>query len=311
MSSLTVFVGIDVSKARLDVHVLPSGEAFALGNDPAGISALCARLAELGPVLVVLEATGGLQERAAAALAAEGLPVAVVNPRQVRDFARSLGRLAKTDRLDAAVLAEFAARVRPEPRPLPDAARQALIDLVTRRRQLVEMRATEKTRRAQIAPALRPGLDAHLAWLNQALDALDHDISGALRQSPVWRVEHDLLAQIPGIGPVSCATLLAKLPELGRLSRRKIAALVGLAPMNRDSGRKRGVRRTIGGRSSVRKALYMAALTATKHNPAIKLFYDRLRAAGKPAKIALTACMRKLLTILNAIIRDQMPWRQA
>ena len=178
MSSLAVFVGIDVSKARLDVHVLPSGEAFALGNDPAGISALCARLAELGPVLVVLEATGGLQERAAAALAAEGLPVAVVNPRQVRDFARSLGRLAKTDRLDAAVLAEFAARVRPEPRPLPDAARQALIDLVTRRRQLVEMRATEKTRRAQIAPALRPGLDAHLAGTvrNFVWDRGDHGL---------------------------------------------------------------------------------------------------------------------------------------
>jgi transposase len=304
MSSETVFVGIDVSKARLDVHVLPSGEAFALGNDPPGISALCARLAGLGPVLVVLEATGGLQERAAAALAAEGLPVAVVNPRQVRDFARSLGRLAKTDRLDATVLAEFAARVRPEPRPLPDAARQALIDLVTRRRQLVEMRATEKARRAQIAPALRPGLDAHLAWLSQAIDALDHDISGALRQSPLWRVEHDLLAQVPGIGPVSCATLLAKLPELGRLSRRKIAALAGLAPINRDSGTMRGRRTIQGGRAEVRATLYMATVAAIRCNPAIRAFHQRLTAAGKPAKLAITACMRKLLTLLNAILKS-------
>lgn len=304
MSAIEVFVGIDVSKARLDVHLLPQGNALAVANDPAGIAALCGQLAALAPALVVLEATGGLQERAAAALVAEGLPVAVVNPRQVRDFARSLGRLAKTDRLDAAILAEFAARIRPEPRPLPDAARQALIELVTRRRQLVEMRATEKTRRSQITPALRSSLDAHLGWLDNAIEALDRDISDALRQSPAWRANHDLLAAVPGIGPVSCATLLAKLPELGTLSRRKIAALAGLAPLSRDSGTLRGRRAIAGGRAEVRATLYMATVTAIRCNPAIRAFHHRLTNAGKPAKLAITACMRKLLTILNAILRD-------
>jgi transposase len=304
MSSPEQFVGIDVSKAWLDLHRLPDATCQQVANSAEGIAALCHALAERPPALIVLEATGGLQDRAAAALAAAGLPLAVVNPRQVRDFARSLGRLAKTDRLDAAILAEFARTVRPEPRPLPDPDRKALADAVGRRLQLVEMRAAEKTRRSQLAPALRPHLEAHIAWLDTAIDELDRDIAGKLRDSPAWQVERDLLAAVPGIGTITCATLLARLPELGRLSRRKIAALAGLAPFNRDSGARRGRRSIAGGRADVRAVLYMATVTAIRHNPAIANFHARLVAAGKPAKLAITACMRKLLTILNAILRQ-------
>jgi transposase len=273
------------------------------------LNELTRRLADGGGAcLVVLEATGGLQERAAAVLAAAGLAVAVVNPRQVRDFARATGRLAKTDRLDAAAIARFAAAVRPAPRDLPDAARQALIDLVARRRQLVEMRVAEKVRRAQIAPALRPRLDEHLAWLAEAIAELDRAIGTAIRHSPLWRVEDDLLGSVPGVGPLTRATLLAKLPELGHLDRRKIAALVGVAPMSRDSGTFRGQRFVQGGRADVRTVLYMATVTAVRCNPVIRAFHRRLIAAGKPAKVALTACMRKLLAILNAIARTRQPW---
>lgn len=312
MEGFTRFVGIDVAKDRLDLHLLPGEEQGAVDHDPAGLEALVARLAPLGAsCLVVLEATGGLQERAAAQLAAAGLAVAVVNPRQVRDFARATGQLAKTDRLDARAIARFAQAVRPVPRPLPDAARQALIDLVGRRRQLVEMRAVEKVRRAQLAPALRPRLDEHLAWLSQAIDELDRDIGQALRQSPLWRVEDDLLAQVPGVGPLTRAMLLARLPELGRLDRRKIAALVGVAPLNRDSGTLRGRRQVQGGRGEVRTVLYMATVTAIRCNPTIQAFHQRLTAAGKPPKVAIVACMRKLLTLLNALLRTRQPWQPA
>jgi transposase len=311
MTKIERFVGVDVSKARLDVHIRPSGEEFALDNDEAGVAGLVARLGADDACLVVLEATGGLQERAAAALAAAELHVAVVNPRQVRYFARATGRLAKTDRLDAAVIAAFAEAVKPEPRPLPDAERQALIDLVVRRRQLVEMRAAEKIRRSQLAPALRPRLDAHLAFLDAAIAELDRDTGQALRGSGAWRAQDDLLASVPGIGPVARAVLAAKLPELGRLSRRQIAALVGVAPFNRDSGQMRGRRAISGGRADVRNVLYMATVAAIRCNPAIKAFHQRLKAAGKPPKLAITACMRKLLTILNAVIKAQSPWRLA
>ena len=313
MQEMTSFVGIDVSTTRLDGHVLPAGTTFAFGNHEPGLQELIAHLVtvvdDARACLVVLEATGGLQERAAAMLSAAGLAVSVVNPRQVRDFARATGRLAKTDRLDAEVIARFAASVRPEPRPLPDACRQILIDLVARRRQLVEMRAAEKIRRSQLAPALRPRLDEHLAWLAKAIDELDREIGGAVRGSPLWRVEDDLLASLPGVGPVTRAVLLAKLPELGQLDRRKIAALVGVAPLNRDSGAWRGRRGVQGGRADVRAVLYMATVAAVRCNPVIRGFHARLVAAGKPAKVALTACMRKLLTRLNAIARIRQPWQ--
>lgn len=311
MRRIESFVGIDVSKARLDVHVLPQGEFFAVMQDVEGLASLAARLGKLGPSLVVLEATGGLQERAAAALVAAGLDVAVVNPRQVRDFARSRGLLAKTDRLDAQIIAAFAEANRPEPRPLADEERKALIDLVGRRRQLVDMRASEKTRRPQLHPRLLPQLDQHLAWLTKAIDDLDREIGEALRRSPAWRVEDDLLKAVPGIGPITRATLIAKLPELGKLNRREIASLAGLAPFNRDSGSFRGKRTIHGGRADIRAVLYMATVTAIRCNPAIRAFNRRLLDNGKPVKLAITACMRKLLTILNAMLKDATPWRPA
>lgn len=306
------FVGIDVSKARLDVHILPEDRALAIAHDQASLQGLARDLAaRAGLGLIVLEATGGLQERAAAVLAAAGLAVAVVNPRQVRDFARATGKLAKTDRLDAAAIARFAAAIKPDPRPLPDVARQQLIDLVARRRQLVEMRVAEKIRRHQLAPALRPRLDEHLDWLARAIAELDREIGTTVRQSPLWRVEDDLLGSVPGIGPVTRVTLLAKLPELGRLNRRQIAALVGVAPMSRDSGAFSGRRCVQGGRAEVRTVLYMATVAAVRCNPVIRAFHARLIAAGKPVKVALTACMRKLLTLLNAIARSRRPWHTA
>ena len=311
MTSIAHYVGIDVSKDRLDVHILPAGEDLAFGNDAAGIAALCDRLTAAGPCLAVLEATGALQERAAAGLCAAGILVAVVNPRQVRDFARATGCLAKTDRLDARMIAAFAEAVRPEPRPLPDAERQVLIDMVGRRRQLVEMRAAEKIRRPQVTAALRPALEAHIAFLDKAICALDGDISSGLRASSAWRSEDDLLASVPGVGPVLRAVLIAKLPELGQLSRRQIAALVGVAPLNRDSGQMRGRRTIFGGRAEVRTVLYMAAISAIRCNPVLNAFHARLRAAGKAPKVAITACMRKLLTILNAMLRSKTQWRIA
>jgi transposase len=304
------FVGIDVAKDRLDVRLRPADEAFALSRDGAGLEALVERLMALAPTLVVLEATGGFEVVVAGALAAAGLPLVVVNPRQIRDFARATGRLAKTDRLDAEAIARFAEAVQPAPRALPSAAAQALGELVARRRQLVAMITSEGQRRRQTRdPRLQRRLEAHVAWLQKELSALETDLDDAVRATPAWRAAEDLLASVPGIGKTSARTLIAALPELGRLDRRKIAALVGVAPINRDSGTFRGRRMVMGGRASVRTALYMPTLTAIRHNPALQAFYRRLIGRGRPAKVAITACMRKLLVILNAILRDHRPWQ--
>lgn len=303
------FVGIDVSGAWLDVAVRPGGEAWRCANDEAGVGALAGRLRALGPALVVLEATGGLERAAVAALALAGLAVAVVNPRQVRDFAKASGRLAKTDALDAAALAHFAQALRPEPRPLPDAAQQALAALVERRRQVVGMLTAERNRARQAQPAVRPRVEEHIRWLEQALADLDDELDRTLRASPLWREREPLLRGVKGVGPVVARTLLAELPELGRLSTKRLAALVGLAPLNRDSGAWRGSRAIWGGRGRVRAALYMATLSAVQHNPALREFYERLVARGKPKKVALVAGMHKLLGILNAVVRHGTPWR--
>ncbi|MBI2080169.1 MAG: IS110 family transposase [candidate division NC10 bacterium] len=311
MVTQPVFVGIDVAKASLDVAVHPTAERWTVEHTERELAGLTRRLTALQPALVVLEATGGLEGPLVGALAAAGLPVVVVNPRQVRDFAKATGLLAKTDALDAAVLAHFAAAVRPTPRPLPDAATQTLAALVTRRRQLVEMLTAERNRLGSAPRALRGEIQAHITWLKRRLARLDTDLGQAIRTSPVWRVQEDLLRSVPGVGPVLSATLLASLPELGTLNRKAIAALVGVAPLNRDSGTLRGRRRVWGGRAAVRAVLYMGALVAVRHNPVLRAFYQRLRAAGKLPKVALTACMRKLLTILNAMLKHQTPWSPA
>jgi transposase len=303
------FIGIDVAKAQLEFASRPSGEAGTVANDEAGIAALMARCQAAGAELIVCEATGGYEAGLVAALARAGLPVVVANPRQVRDFAKATGQLAKTDAIDAAVLALFAERVRPEPRVLPDAAVQALGALLTRRRQLVEMLGAERNRLLIAAPAVRRDLQQHIRFLERRLREADADLHTAVKASPVWRVKDNLLQSVPGVGRVVSLTLLAQLPELGRLSHKEIAALVGVAPLARDSGTLRGKRLVYGGRAPVRAVLYMAALVASRRNPVIRAFYERLRAAGKPAKVALTACMRKLLVILNAIARSGTPWR--
>jgi transposase len=311
--SLPVTVGIDVAKARLDVAVRPgaaAGRTWHAPNDEPGIATLVEQLAALAPTLVVLEATGGLEIPAAAALAGAGVPVAVVNPRQVRDFAKAVGQLAKTDALDAQLLARFGEVVRPTPRPLPDADAQALAALVARRRQVLAMLTAERQRLGTARPPVRDRVQAHIAWLEQELADLDDDLHHRVRESVIWREREDLLRSVPGIGPIVATTLLAELPELGTLDRKRIAALVGVAPLNRDSGTLRGKRLVWGGRGRVRTALYMAALVAVRHNPLLRPFYARLLAAGKPKKVALTACMHKLLLILNAIVRAGMPWRQ-
>lgn len=303
------FAGIDVSKAALDVALRPSGEHWCSTNDEAGIAELVGRLRPLAPELLVLEATGGLERLVVAALALAGLPVAVVNPRQVRDFAKATGRLAKTDALDAAALAHFAEAIRPAPRPLPDAQSQALAALVERRHQVVAMLTAEKNRFQQALPAVRPKVAAHIAWLEQALKELDGELDQMLHASPLWRERDHLLRSVPGIGPTVSLTLLAHLPELGQGSVKHVATLVGLAPLNRDSGTWRGTRAIWGGRRQVRAALYMAALVGVRHNPALRSFYERLLARGKPKKVALTACMHKLLIILHAVLRDRAPWQ--
>lgn len=305
-----VYVGMDVSKATIDVCV-SDGDTWQVANDDLSMDELRARIASLRPALVVLEATGGYELRAAGALAAGQVPVAVVNPRQVRSYARSVGQLAKTDRIDARILARFAAAVRPEPRPLPDAETRELEALITRRRQLVAMVTAEQTRLEMAAPITRKQIKAHIGWLRRQLAKVDADIDGMVRRSPLWRAKDDLLQSVPGIGDTTSRTLLALLPELGTLDRKQIAALVGLAPFNRDSGTLRGRRRVWGGRARVRTALYMAALVGTRRNPTLKAFYTRLRASGKPAKVALVACMRKLLIIVNAMVRDGRAWDAA
>jgi transposase len=312
MDEAPTFVGIDVAKHRLDVHTRPSGEHFTVGHDEEGVAALVERLVALAPALVVLEATGGLEVRPAAALAAAGLPVAIVNPRRVRAFARATGRLAKTDRLDAEAIARFAEAVRPPARPLPDEATRHLGALVARRRQLLEMLVAERNRRHAADPSLHEGIDAHLRWLGEALATIERDLDTAVRESTAWRAREKLLRSVPGVGPVSARTLLAELPELGSLTRRQAAALVGVAPFSRDSGTMRGQRTVQGGRAALRACLYMAAVAAARgSNPTIAGFYERLRRAGKPAKLALTACMRKLVVTLNAMLRTGTAWKQA
>ena len=310
MAEPAVWVGIDVAQAELVVAVRPPGETWSVPNDEAGSATLRRQLQQRVPTLIVLEATGGLERLVASTLATAGLPVAVVNPRQVRDFAKATGQLAKTDALDAQVLAHFADAVRPVPRPLPDPQTADLAALLARRRQLLTMRIAEQNRLHRAASArVRRRLQVHVRWLIRELAGVDEGLDQALRDSPLWRAQEDLLRSVPGVGPGLTRTLLADLPELGTLSRQQIATLVGVAPLNRDSGTWRGRRGTWGGRGAVRTALYMSALTATRYNPSLRSFYQRLCAAGKAKKVALTACMRKLLTILNAILRDQTPWQ--
>lgn len=309
MTDAAVFVGIDISKTRLDVALRPTGSAFTVAYDETGITTVVHRLRTLSPAGIVLEATGGLEVLLSGALATAGLPVAVVNPRQVRDFARATGRLAKTDALDAQILAQFAEAVRPACRPLPDANTQQLAALITRRRQLVEMLTAEKNRRGSAPRVMRPQIQQHIEWLQQHLAQLDQELTTAVQASPIWREHDELLQSVPGIGPVVTRTLLAELPELGTLTHKQIAALVGVAPLNRDSGAFRGKRTVWGGRATVRAALYMGALVAARHNRVLKAFYQRLRQAGKAPKVALTACMRKLLTMLNAMLKHRTSWR--
>ena len=302
------WVGIDVSKGRLDIATVPDSIAWSTANTDEDILGLAERLLGLKPILVVLEATGGYQAAVVAALGIAHIPVAVVNPRQVRDFARAAGKLAKTDRIDAALLALFAERMQPVPRQLPEPEALALQALLVRRRQMVEMLVAERNRLAHALTPVRGRIQEHISWLETELALLDKDLGDSVRQSPLWREKDDLLRSVPGVGPVLTLTLLAELPELGSLNRRQIAALVGVAPINRDSGTYRGKRKVWGGRSAVRQVLYMATLVATRFNPDIRALYGRLVAAGKPKKVALTACMRKLLTILNAMVRHHRPW---
>lgn len=302
------FVGIDVSQEVLDVAVF-NGPSWHIGNDQEGIASLVLRLQTLPVRLVVLEATGGLETPVAAALAAATLPVAVVNPRQVRDFARATGLLAKTDRLDAQAMARFAEAVKPEPRPLPDAQARELDALVARRRQVIEMMVMETNRLRQAVPSLRPVIQAHIDWLRGQRDQLDAQLDHLIQQSPLWRAQEQLYRSMKGVGPVVARTLIAELPELGTTANKRISALVGLAPLNRDSGTLRGQRIIWGGRKSVRSALYMAAVAALRSNPVIKAFYQHLLALGKKKKVALVACMHKMLIILNAMARTGTPWQ--
>ena len=309
MSETKLFVGVDVSNARLDVAVRPSGDMLTVRPDEAGIAGLITRLQAWQPTAVVLEATGDLECTVVSALAAAGLPVHVVNPRQVREFARATGRLAQTDALDAQILAQFGEVLRPAPRALPDEATQALSAALARRRQLLEMLIAEQQRHSQAAARLTPGIATHIAWLTAERQRVDGDLTLAIRQSPVWREQDDLLQSMPGVGPGLSRTMLAEWPELGTLSSKQLAALVGIAPLNRDSGTLRGKRTIWGGRAVVRTARYMAALAATKWNPVIKAFYHQLLARGKAKNVALVACMHKLLIILNAMVKQRTPWR--
>jgi transposase len=307
-------VGIDISKDRCDVACLPESVHVpsSVGNDARGHAALAARLKEMGPRLIVLEATGSLHRLLVAALAAASLPVVVVNPRQVRDFARALGVLAKTDAIDAMVLARFGEKMNPAIRPLPDAESSTLTDLLTRRHQLVELRTAESNRLGQAtSPRIKASIRAVLTTIEKQIASIDDDLDDRIKRSPVWKEKEDLLTSVPGVGPLTARTLLACLPELGTISRQAIAALVGVAPFNRDSGLMRGKRTIWGGRAAVRSALYMAALVASRYNPIVKTYYAKLLAAGKPKKLALVACMRKLLVTLNAMLRTRTPWRNS
>jgi transposase len=309
MQTPSVFVGIDVSKVRLDVAVRPSSDPLSVAYDATGITTVLTQLSEWHPTLIVVEATGGLERPLLRALVDAALPVIVVNPRQVRDFAKATGQLAKTDTLDAQVLARFAEVIQPALRVIPDAQTQELAALLARRRQVLAMQGAEQNRLDRAPARVRKRIEAHLRWLRAELAWLDEDLDEMIQESPVWRAREELLQSVPGIGPVMSRTVLAELPELGLLNRKQIAALVGVAPFNRDSGRLRGHRTIWGGRAPVRRVLYMAALVATRWNPVIRLFYQRLRAAGKAPKVALVAAMRKLLTILNAMMHAGTPWQ--
>ena len=311
MATAPTYVGIDVAKDHLDVVLRPSGEYLRAANDEKGVRRVVDRLSEEGVALAVVEATGGLEQRLAVSLDDAGVPVAIANPRQVRDFAKAVGRLAKTDRIDAAVLAHFAEAVRPEPRPFADEASRELSSLVGRRRQLLAMITAEGNRLARAPKPLRKRLEAHLRWLRKEVERTEAELGRVVREDTVLAEKDGLLRSVPGVGPTLSATLLADLPELEHLDRKRLAALVGVAPMNRDSGTMRGLRTVWGGRSDVRATLYMAALVAARFNPTIKEFYERLCAKGKPKKVALTACMRKLLTILGAVLRNRIPWQPA
>ena len=311
MSELVVekFVGIDVSKASLDVHIDAGKKSLHVAYDEAGIARIVGELRAAAPTLIVLEATGGLEVRIATELARHALAVVVINPRQARDFARAKGYLAKTDRVDAIVLADFARCIRPEARPAKDEETRALDELLTRRRQLVENCVQERLRLNTVASKpVQKSLKQHIAWLDKRIVEIDDDLNQRLRASTVWRVKDDLLRSIPGVGPVTTLTLLAKCPELGTLTRREIAALIGVAPLAHDSGKHRGKRFIWGGRADVRAVLYMAALSAKRFNPAIRVFAERLEQAGKPFKVVIVACMRKLLTLMNAMLKNNSPW---
>jgi len=305
------YVGIDVSRDTLDVHVRPTGEQWQVSNSPRGHVALARRLGGLNPELIVVEATGGLERPVSRALTGAGLPVAVVNPRQTRDFAKSTGRVAKTDALDASDLARYAEVVQPEPRTLADEQTQALAELVSRRRQVVKMAAGEKNRLRVCSGELRAGIEAHLAWLEGAQEELDREIAARVLSDPRWKARAELLMSVPGVGPVLSSTLVACVPELGQVGKKEIAALVGVAPFNRDSGKKRGKRRVSGGRGHVRSVLYMGTVAAVRCNPVLRPFYQKLVGAGKEKKVALTACMRRLIVILNAIAETGTPWDKA
>jgi transposase len=309
MGNTETYVGVDVSKDTLDVAAHPRQQARNFRNSDTGINEAVAYLKKLEPVLVVMEATGGLEMSLAAAVSAAEIPVAVVNPRQVRDYAKSTGKLAKTDAIDAQVLADFAVAIHPEPRPLSDAQTQELKDILTRRSQLNEMITAEKNRLFRARRPVSEHIKAHIAWLEQELDDMNSSLKHFIRESPIWRENDNLLQSVPGVGPILSSTLLAELPELGSLNRKQIAALAGVAPLNRDSGKFRGKRTVWGGRAKVRAALYMSTLVATRRNAVIRHFYERLITAGKAKKAAITACMRKLLTILNAMMKHRTPWR--
>jgi transposase len=308
MESPSVYVGVDVSQDQLDYAIRPTGQRGQFSNNETGIAELVTQLTAVHPALIVLEATGGLELAATAALAGASCPVAVVNPRQARDFAKATGELAKTDRIDANMLAHFAEAIRPRVQALPDEQAQRLKALLTRRRQVLEMLVAERNRLAPTHPEVQGRLKEHITWLEHELDQLNHDLDQEVRHSPLWREHDQLLQSVPGVGKVLSTTLLGYLPELGILDRKAIAALVGVAPFNCDSGKFKGKRRVWGGREQVRYALYMSALSATRFNPVIRAFYQRLRQAGKPFKVAITACMHKLLIILNAIMKHQTPW---
>lgn len=306
------FIGIDVSKADLDIAQWGQKEVVRFKNEPAGIAAAVKAILAQAPIeLIVVEASGGFEQALVGEFAAASLPIVVVNPTRVRNFARAKGQLAKTDKIDAQVIADFAKTICPEVRPLNPADQQLIKALVTRRRQLIDMQTAEKNRRSSINPALLPRLDKHLEWLAEELQVIEDDLNDWIDKNTLWRETRAQLESVPGVGPVTSFTLIAELPELGFLSRQKIAALVGLAPFNRDSGRKRGRRHIFGGRADVRSVLYMAALSGIRYNPLIRTFYNRLIAKGKLFKVAITACMRKLLTILNAMVRDGSSWQKA